>query len=278
MFGGTKRLIPVVGLGAWYGKDDDRESAIAALRRGLDLGLTYVDTAETYLSGEAEEWVGEAIESRRDQVFLVSKVLPRNASRAGTVAACEASLGRLKTDRLDGYLLHWSSDAFPLAETVEAFQKLEREGKILAWGVCNLDAPALREWRRLARGEGPVCDEVLYHLDERTAEYQVIPWCGEHGAALVAYSPFGHRDLPAPRTPGGRLLKIIAGEMDCTPRQVALSFLLRWPFSFAVPKASTPDEVEEYAGAGDVELSEMQIARIDKAFPPGPPPRELPMF
>ena len=278
LFGSTKRPVAVIGQGTWYGKDDDRESAIAALRLGLDLGLTHIDTAEMYLSGEAEEWIGEAIGSRRDEVFLVSKVLPQNASRTGTVAACEASLARLGTDRLDCYLLHWRDDTYPLAETIEAFQKLEHEHKILAWGVSNLDVPDLKEAHRFGNGRGPVCDQVLYHIQERAAEHAVIPWCGQHDAALVAYSPFGHGDFPDPRTRGGRLLKTIADEVGGTPRQVALNFLLRAPFSFAIPKASEPDHVEENARAGDLELTEMQIARLDKAFPPGPPRRGLPML
>jgi diketogulonate reductase-like aldo/keto reductase len=277
-FGCAKRPVPFIGQGTWYSKDDDRGSAIAALRLGIELGLTHIDTAEMYLSGEAEEWVGEAIGTRRDEVFLVSKVLPQNASRTGTVAACEASLARLNTDRLDCYLLHWRDDSYPLAETIDAFHRLKRERKILSWGVSNFDAPDLREAHRYGGGDGPVCDQVLYHLQERAVEHAVIPWCEQHGAALVTYSPFGHGDFPGPHTPGGRLLKDIGDEIGATPRQVALAFLLRWPFSFAIPKASDPAHVEENAGAADVELTEMQIARIDKAFPLGPPPRQLPML
>jgi len=275
-FGCTRRDVPVIGQGTWYGKDDDRESAIAAIRRGLDAGMTHIDTAEMYLSGEAEEWVGEAIAQRRDEVFLVSKVLPENASRTATVAACERSLARLRTDRLDCYLLHWRDDTYPLDETIEAFERLEREHKILAWGVSNFDAADLKEARHFGKRLGPVCDQVLYHIQERAVEHEVIPWCGKHGAALVAYSPFGHGDFPGPRTRGGRLLKQIAEELEATPRQVALRFLLRWPFSFVIPKATHPDHVEENAGAGDLELTEMQIARLEKEFPLGPRTRKLP--
>ena len=277
-FGYTKREVPVIGQGTWYGKDDDRESAIAALRRGLDLGMTHIDTAEMYLSGEAEEWVAEAIGPRRDEVFLVSKVLPQNASRTGTVAACERSLARLDTDRLDCYLLHWRDNTYPLDETIDAFQRLERERKILSWGVSNFDVHDLKEAHRLGEGRRPVCDQVLYHIQERAVEREVIPWCENHGAALVAYSPFGHGDFPGPRTRGGRLLKAIAREIGATPRQVALRFLLRWPFSFAIPKATGPDHVEENARAGDLELTEIQIGRLEKAFSLGPPRRALPML
>jgi len=278
-FGCTKRPVAVVGQGTWYNERDDRASAVSALRRGLDLGMTHIDTAEMYLSGRAEEWVGEAVLPRRDDVFLVSKVLPQNASRRGTVSACEASLARLQTDRLDCYLLHWRTDRHPLDDTVEAFEQLKKEGKILAWGVSNFDVPDLQEVRRAAgHNSGPVCDQVLYHLQERAAEHVVIRWCERHDAAVVAYSPFGHGSFPDPRTPGGRLLKQIAEENNATVRQVALRFLLRWPFAFAIPKSSDVDHVAENAGAGDLQLTDMQIARLDKAFPLGPVPAELPML
>lgn len=210
-FGCTKREVAVVGQGTWYGKDDKRQPVIAALRRGLDLGMTHIDTAEMYLSGTAEEWVGEAILPRRDEVFLVSKVLPTNASRKGTIAACEGSLRRLNTDRLDCYLLQWRGE-YPLDDTIEAFQQLQDEGKILSWGVSNFDASDLKEAYRQSGHRGPVCDQVLYHLQERAVEHAVIPWCEKHDAALVAYSPFGHGDFPDPHTPAGRLLKQIAEE------------------------------------------------------------------
>jgi diketogulonate reductase-like aldo/keto reductase len=208
----------------------------------------------------------------------VSKVLPKNASRKGTLSACEGSLARLNTDRLDCYLLHWRADYYPLDDTIEAFRQLQQEGKILSWGVSNFDVPDLKEAHRFGNDTGPVCDQVLYHLQERAAEYHVIPWCERHQAALVAYSPFGHGAFPDPHTPGGRLLKQIADENNATVRQVALRFLLRWPFAFAIPKSSDVDHVAENAGAGDLRLTEMQIVLLDKAFPPGPPPAQLPML
>jgi len=276
-FGFLKREVAVVGQGTWYGKGDTRESAVLALRRGLDLGMTHIDTAEMYLSGRAEEWVGEAIVHRRKEVFLVSKVLPQNASRKGTVAACEGSLSRLKTDRLDCYLLHWRGE-YPLDDTIEALQQLQSEGKILSWGVSNFDAPDLKEAHRFNGYSGPVCNQVLYHLQERAVEHAVVPWCEKHGAAFVAYSPFGHGDFPDPHTPAGRLLTQIAEENNATPRQVALQFLLRWPFSFAIPKSSDIDHVVENAGAGDLELTVTQIDRLDKMFPLGRARQGIPML
>ncbi len=274
-FDSTERFIAAIGQGTWYGESDDRASAVAALRRGLDLGMNHIDTAEMYLSGEAEEWVAEAIAGRREEVFLVSKVLPQNASRKGTIAACEGSLARLNTDRLDSYLLHWRGH-FPLTDTISAFEELRREGKILSWGVSNFDVGDLRQTHEIAFPNRPVCNQVLYHLEERAIEHAVIPWCERHDMAIVAYSPFGHGRFPDPHTPGGRVLKRIADEHNATPRQVALRFLLRWPFMFAITKAANPDHVAENAGAANVQLSDIEIALIDKAFPLGPPPRELP--
>lgn len=276
-FGNAKRDVAIVGQGTWYGRDDRRESAINALRRGLDLGMTHIDTAEMYLSGRAEEWVGEAILHRRNEVFLVSKVLPHNASRKGTVAACEGSLARLQTDRLDCYLLHWRGD-YPLEATIEAFQQLHREGKILSWGVSNFDVPDLKEAHKLGGSAGPVCNQVLYHLQERAVEHRVIPWCEKHDVALVGYSPFGHGDFPDPHSPGGRLLTQIAEETSATPRQVALRFLLHWSFSFAIPKSSDVDHVVENAGAGDLDLTDAQMERLNQVFPLGPPSHGIPML
>jgi diketogulonate reductase-like aldo/keto reductase len=276
-FGSTKRDVAVIGQGTWYVEAADRARAVATLRQGLDLGMTHIDTAEMYGSGAAEKIVGEAINGRRDEVFLVSKVLPDNASRRGTVAACENSLARLGTDRLDCYLLHWRG-SHPLADTVAAFEQLKREGKILSWGVSNFDVPDLDEVRAIAGEQHPACDQVLYHLRERAIEHAVIPWCEKHDAAVVAYSPFGHGDFPGPRTPGGAVLQEIAAAHGATPRQVALRFLVRFPLLFAIPKASSPEHAAENAGAGDLRLSNTELARIDQAFPRGPRPRQLPML
>jgi diketogulonate reductase-like aldo/keto reductase len=250
---------------------------VAALRRGIEAGMTHIDTAEMYLSGTAEEWIAEAINGNREKIFLVSKVLPSNASRRGTVAACERSLARLRTDRLDCYLLHWRGD-YPLAETVAGFEQLRHDGKIRSWGVSNFDAADLDELMKVAGQSGPVCNQVLYHLEERAIEHAVMPWCERHDVAVVAYSPFGHDRFPAPRTSGGRLLREIADAHGATPRQVALRFLLRNALVFTVPKSSNADHVQENAAAGDLKLTESELDRIDRAFPLGPEPRELPML
>jgi diketogulonate reductase-like aldo/keto reductase len=251
--------------------------AVAALRRGIDLGMTHIDTAEMYLSGMAEQWIAEAMAGRRDEVFLVSKVLPSNASRPETVRACERSLARLCTDHLDCYLLHWRGP-HPLEETVAAFEELKRDGKILSWGVSNFAVSDLDELKAITDDPGPVCDQVFYHLEERAIEHAVLPWCERQNAAIVAYSPFGHGRFPGPRTPGGRLLTQIAETHSATPRQVALRFLLRREAVFAIPKSSNPKHVEENAGAGDLRLTETEMERINKAFPLGPQPSELPML
>jgi diketogulonate reductase-like aldo/keto reductase len=274
LFGSTKREVAVIGQGTWYIGRGDRARAIAALHRGLDLGMTHIDTAELY--GSAEEIVGEAIAGRRDEVFLVSKVIPDNASRRGTIAACEQSLARLRTDWLDCYLLHWPGQHL-LDDTIAAFEQLQREGKIRSWGVSNFDVPDLAGALSIA-GEGRIaCNQVLYHLQERAIEHAVIPWCEEHGVAVVGYSPFGHGRFPGPRTKGGRVLQEIAAAHGATPRQVALRFLVRWPFLFTIPKASSPEHAAENAGAGDLQLTEAELARIDAAFPRGRR-RKLPML
>ncbi len=275
--GTTKTEVPVIGQGTWYIDNADRRSAIAALRRGLDLGLTHIDTAEMYGSGAAEEVVAEAIAGRREEVFLVSKVLPQNASQKGTLAACERSLARLRTDHLDCYLLHWPG-RHPLGETIAAFEHLKLAGKISSWGVSNFDVPDLERVIQIA-GEGNLaCNQVLYHLQERAIEHAVIPWCERHNVAVVAYSPFGHGQFPTPRTSGGRVLKQIADAHQATLRQVALRFLVRRSMLFAIPKAASLEHIAENAGAGDLHLTEAEIAQIDQAFPLGSRPGHLPML
>jgi len=272
-FDSTDYLVPVIGQGTWYIDAGDRALAIAALRRGIDLGMIHIDTAEMY--GDAEEIVGEAIAGRRGEVFLVSKVLPENASRAGTIEACERSLARLDTDWLDCYLLHWRGQ-YPLEDTIAAFEELKAAGKIVSWGVSNFDTPDLEEAWEFAGEGGLVCNQVLYHLQERAIEHAVLPWCEDHGVAVVGYAPFGHGSFPGPDTPGGLALLEIAETHGATPRQVALRFLVRRPSMFAIPKASSPDHTAENAGAGDLQLTAAEIARIDRAFPLGPPLPTLP--
>jgi len=274
-FGKTGANVSVIGQGTWYLDHGDRKRAIAALQRGLDLGMTHIDTAEMY--GDAELVIADAIAGRREDVFLVSKVLPSNASRRGTITACERSLKRLKTDRLDCYLLHWRG-SYPLEDTVAAFEELAKAGKIKSWGVSNFDADDLDEMLDVA-GEGRIaCNQVLYHLKERAIEHAVIPWCERHGVAVVAYSPFGHDDFPASNSKGGAVLARIAEARRATPRQVALSFLTRATTVFAIPKASSAEHAAENAGAGDLVLTKEEISALDTAFPRGPKPRGLPML
>jgi diketogulonate reductase-like aldo/keto reductase len=274
-FGPTKRSVPAIGQGTWNLERASKKDAVAALRRGLDLGMTHIDTAEMYGSGESEEYVAEAIAGRRDEVFLVSKVLPTNASRKGTIKACEQSLKRLKVERLDCYLLHWRG-SYPLADTIAAFEELAGGGKIASWGVSNFDADDLEEALAIA-GPGKIaCNQVLYHLNERAIEHAVLPWCEAHGVALVGYTPFGNR-FPAPSSAGGRVLTDIAAAHKATPRQVALAFLARRPSLFAIPKASSTAHTEENAGAGKLRLTQAELARIDAAFPRAGAPRSLPM-
>jgi diketogulonate reductase-like aldo/keto reductase len=268
-FGSLDREVVALGQGTWQmGRD---RGALAALRRGLELGMTHVDTAEMYTG--SEELVSQAIAGRRDQVFLVSKVLPQNASRKGTVAACEGSLRRLHTDRIDVYLLHWRGSQ-PLAETVAGFEQLEREGKIGAWGVSNFDVDDLAELAPLAKPGRPVCNQVLYHLEQRGIEHAVLPWCESHRVALVGYSPFGSGRFPSPRSPGGKVLGELAAAHGVTPRQVALAFLVRRPSLFAIPKAGNPEHVAENASIP--ELTPAELEQLDTAFPLGRRPRSLP--
>lgn len=267
-----------IGQGSWRLEQATEATAIAALRQGLDLGLTHIDTAEMYGSGAAERLIGKAILGHREQVFLVSKVLPSNASARGTIAACEASLKRLGTDYLDCYLLHWRG-SLPLADTIAAFNRLQRDGKIRSWGVSNFDAADLNEVETIAGKGHPACNQVLYHLRERAIEHAVIPWCEQRGTAVVAYTPFGQSDAPySPKSAGGRVLQSIAAAHGATARQVALRFLLRHRTNFAIPKAVHPEHIVENAGAADLNLTDEDLANIDAAFPLGAEPRTLPMI
>jgi diketogulonate reductase-like aldo/keto reductase len=274
-FGSSGPQVSMIGQGTWYLDRGDRTRAVAALRRGIDFGMTHIDTAEMY--GDAELVIAEAIAGRRDDVFLVSKVLPSNASRRGTITACERSLKRLNTDRLDCYLLHWRG-SYPLDETVAAFEQLVAAGKIRSWGVSNFDAGDLDELLDVA-GEGKIaCNQVLYDLKERAIEHAVIPWCKRHGTAVVAYSPFGHDDFPGPQSKAGAVLQTIGEAHGASPRQVALAFLTREPELFAIPKAASEEHAADNAAAGQLALGADDIAALDEAFPRGPKPRGLPML
>ncbi len=274
-FGKGNRAVGTIGQGTWHLDQGDRIRAVAALRRGLDLGMTHIDTAEMY--GDAELVVAEAIAGRRDAAFVVSKVLPSNASRRGTIAACERSLKRLNTDRLDCYLLHWRG-RYPLQDTVAAFEELVGAGKILSWGVSNFDASDLSELLAVA-GEGRIaCNQVLYHLRERAIEHAVIPWCEKHGVAVTAYSPFGHDDFPQPGCRQGTTLQRIADDHHATPRQIALAFLTRRPAVLAIPKAGSAEHAAENAAAGTLALGDADVGALEAAFPLGREPASLPML
>ncbi|HZW20705.1 aldo/keto reductase [Noviherbaspirillum sp.] len=265
--------IPVLGQGTWCmaEKPRSRESEINALRRGLDLGMRLVDTAEMYADGASEELVGEALAGRRDEVFLVSKVLPQNASRRGTIAACERSLRRLGTDRLDLYLLHWRGSV-PLQETVEALARLKHDGKIRHWGVSNFDLDDMRELEALAGGE-PVVNQVLYNLTRRGIEYDLLPWCRSNGIAVMAYSPIEQGKLL-----GHPVLREVAARHDATAAQVALSWVLRQQGVVAIPKAGRAAHVEENREALELALTEADLVELDRAFRPPTSPRPLEMI
>lgn len=261
-WGSTGFDVTVIGQGTWQMEQDDRAQCVRALRAGLDAGLTHIDTAELYGRGAVEAIVGDAIEGRRDEVFLVSKVLPSNASRAGTIAACERSLRALRTDRLDCYLLHWPGE-HPLEETIAAFEALATSGKIRSWGVSNFDVEEMEEALRIA-GEGKIaCNQVLYHLEERAIEHEVLPFCEAHDIALVGYSPFGSGRFPD----RDETLERIAKAHGATPYQVALAFLTRHPSTFTIPKAADPAHAVDNARV--VRLSEEDVRAIDAAFPRG---------
>ncbi|GAA1803415.1 aldo/keto reductase [Planosporangium flavigriseum] len=263
--------IPVLGQGTWGMAENPLRTSneIAALRLGVDLGLTLVDTAEMYADGGAETLIGEALADRRDEIFLVDKVLPQNATRSGTKAACERSLRRLRTDRLDMYLLHWRGPV-PLDETVAAFTDLMLSGMIRHWGVSNFDLDDLIQLTRAPGGAAVEADQVYYNLAHRGIEWDLLPKCQEVGLPIMAYSPFDHgRMVDQP------VLRSVADEHDATPAQIALAWVLRHDGVVTIPKASTPEHVVSNRAAYDIQLTESDLAALDRAFPPPSGPRPL---
>lgn len=266
-FGPAGTLVPVIGQGTWQMEADDRRSAVAALRAGIELGMTHLDTAELYGSGRVEELVAEAIAASgrvRDALFITSKVMPSHASLKGTVRACEQSLRRLRTDHLDCYLLHWPGSE-PLEDTIAAFEELRASGKIRSWGVSNFDEQELEQALRIAGPGRLTCNQVLYHLAQRDIEHAVIPFCVAHGLAVVGYTPFGKAKFPPPS--GRKVLEEIAARRGASTHQVALAFLTREPLLFAIPKASNAEHVRDNAAAASVRLDAADVAAIDAAFP-----------
>jgi len=266
--------VPVLGQGTWHLAEDPRrrEDEIAALRLGLDLGMTLIDTAEMYGDGAAEELVGEAIADRRDEVFLVSKVLPQHATVRGTIRACEASLQRLGTATLDLYLLHWRG-SLPLEGTLAGFGELVRAGKIRYWGVSNFDVSDMEELTGLLGGEEVATDQVLYNPARRGIEWDLLPWCRQRGLPIMAYSPIEQ----------GRLLdhpaiRAVATRHGATPAQVTLAWVLRLDGVIAIPQAGRPKHVKENRGAIELRLTKRDLAEIDRAFPPPDGPRPLEML
>lgn len=257
-------VVPTLGQGTWAMGEDSRhrKEEVAALQLGLDLGMSLIDTAEMYANGRAEEVVGEAIAGRRQHVFLVSKVLPSNASRRGTLKACEGSLRRMKTECLDLYLLHWRG-SFPLGETVEAFDELTRAGKIKFWGVSNFDTPDMQEVHGLAGGKAMATNQVLYNLKRRGIEYDLLDWCRQRQISIMAYSP-----IEQGRMLENKVLKSVASRHGATAAQVALTWLLRQPEVIVIPKAASLEHVRENRGALDIRLTIEDLADLDGAFPP----------
>ncbi|HZF29375.1 MAG TPA: aldo/keto reductase [Gammaproteobacteria bacterium] len=258
-----------LGQGAWQiGEDRARRAQeLAALNLGLDLGLTLIDTAELYGDGASEELVAEAIAGRRDRTYVVSKVLPRNASRKGVLAACERSLKRLRTDYLDLYLLHWR-ESKPLADTLEAFVELANAGKIRHYGVSNLDVDDLTEALALPGGAGVVTNQVLYNLEHRGIEYDLLPWARERRMPVMAYSPLGSDERGRRRLLGNRALQEVAARRSATPARVALAWLLARDGVVTIPKASTAEHVRDNRAALDLRLAPEDLAELDDAFPP----------
>lgn len=246
-------------------EEASRESAIEALRLGIELGMTLIDTAEMYGNGVAEEIVGEAIRGRRDRIFLAGKVLPSHASHDGTLKACEQSLKRLGVDTIDLYLLHWES-SYPLRETMGAMELLVTRGMIRFIGVSNFDVEKVRNAQAALKSNRLACDQVLYHLKDRGIERRLLPYCAEHQIAIMGYSPFGHGEFPKPKTAGGRILEEIGQRHKKTPRQVALSFLTSHGV-FTVPKSGNTEHVRENSGGAGWALTPEEYHVIDRAFP-----------
>ena len=266
--------VPALGQGTWHMGENRRraDEEAAAVRLGIELGMTLIDTAEMYGNGGAEEMVARAAEGVRDDLFIVSKVYPHNASRAGVIAACERSLERLRTDRIDLYLLHWRG-SIPLTETIAGFERLLREGKIRHYGVSNFDRADMAEWAALKGGETVAADQVLYNLSRRGPEWDLLPWCRERGIAVMAYTPLGQGSLLHDRT-----LAEIAHRRNATPAQVALAWLLRQEGVIVIPKAARLEHVRDNRGALDVALTEEDLAALDRAFPPPKGKRSLGML
>jgi diketogulonate reductase-like aldo/keto reductase len=266
--------IPALGQGTWNMAENARHrtSEIAALRQGLELGMTLIDTAEMYANGAAESLVSEAIAGHRDEVFLVSKVLPNHASHQGTITACENSLRRLKIDRIDLYLLHWRGRV-PLKETLDAFHTLQQTGKIRYWGVSNFDISDMQELVNLLDGSAVATNQVLYNLTRRGIEYNLLPWSAQHHLPIMAYSP-----IEQGRMLNHTALHTIAERHQATPAQVALAWLLRQEFVCAIPKASTPDHVRENYAALDLHLTDEDLSALDHSFPPPTRARPLEML
>jgi diketogulonate reductase-like aldo/keto reductase len=256
--------VPAYGLGTWHMGENRRRAADeeAAVKLGIELGMTLIDTAEMYGSGVAEEIVGRAMAGQRDRLFIVSKVLPYNASQKGTIEACERSLRRLNTERIDLYLLHWRG-AVPLAETLAAFARLQRDGKIRHHGVSNFNTEDMREWIGLAGGESVATNQILYNLARRGPEWELIPWCRERRISIMAYSP-----LEQGRLIGNRALQQVAARHGATAAQVALAWLLRQDGTIVIPKATDPRHVRENRAALDVRLDNDDLVALDRAFPP----------
>ena len=272
-FGWTGVPVSIIGQGTWM-IEGAEAGAAEALRTGIDLGLTHIDTAEMYGSGRAEEITGRAIAGRRDEIFLVSKVLPSNASYEGTLRACERSLERLGTGHLDLFLLHWES-SYPIAETMRAMEHLIDQRLIGFTGVSNFDTGQVREAQAALRHHRLASNQVLYHLRERGIERKLIPYCAEQEIAVVAYTPFGKERFPRADSPGGRVLAEIATRNGRTVRQVILNFLTRFPHVFTIPKASSAAHTRENAGGMGWSLPPDDIAAIDRAFPA--PARDVPL-